>query len=631
MNKSVTYIILLIVVSLIAYSNTFHAPFVFDDVLNIVENQQIKDLNNFLDSNALNQRRYLGFLTFALNYHVHGLEVTGYHIVNILIHIINGLLVYVLVLLTVRTPYFSAGTDRPPPGVSLMALMSGLLFVVHPLQTQAVTYIVQRFASLATLFYLGALVLYVRARLTESRGPSIAWYVGSVLCAVCAMKTKEIAFTLPVVIALYEVLFFRGKVTKRVLILLPLMLTMLIIPVSLIGIDTPLGEVIGDVSEKTRVQTVVSRGTYLLTQFRALMTYLRLVVLPVNQNLDYDYPIYDSFTNISVVTSFLVLAALFGVALYLLYRSVRTHTTNHESPAPLYRLIGFGILWFFITISVESSVIPIIDVIFEHRMYLPLVGVFIAVSTLVLWTMNKFTGKWHHIKKALTAIVILIILSLSAITYARNAVWRDEITLWKDVVRKSPEKARPYHNLGQAYFISGRTNDAIREYKTALRIRPNYAKAHYSLGIVYYEVGLINDAIREYKTALGMRPNYAEAHNNLGIVYSEIGRMNDAIKAFQTALKIRPNYAEAYYNLGLVHYKIGLMNDAIKEYKTALRIRPNYAEAHNNLGNVYFQLGQYEKALKEYQIALKLNPNLTGTSKNLKILYEELNRNQNKE
>jgi len=473
MNRSIIHSIVLIFVLLLAYSNTLHAPFVFDDQLNIVNNEQIKDLQNFSNSNILSDRRYLGNLTFALNYRIHGLEVTGYHIVNILIHIVNALLVYALVLLTLKTPWMRdrLGTS---PLLSYLPLGAGLLFAVHPLQTQAVTYIVQRFASLATLFYLGSLVLYIRARLAQRKGPSIAWYVGSVLCAVCAMKTKEIAFTLPVMIVLYEVFFFRGKWGKRILVLIPLVLTMLIIPLSMLGVDKPLGEIIGDISEATQVQSPLSRWEYLATQGRVIMTYLRLVVLPVNQNLDYDYPIYRSLFDPAVLGSFGVLLLLAGAGVYLYMRSRRGE--------PLQRLIAYGIFWFFITLSVESSVIPITDVIFEHRMYLPSVGVFLAIGAAGVFIARKLKEKKREVKKGIAAGFTVIILLLAVVSFVRNRTWGDEITLWEDVVSKSPQKARPYLGLGKAYIDEDRTNDAMEAFQTALRLKPDYAEAHNNLG-----------------------------------------------------------------------------------------------------------------------------------------------------
>ena len=243
---------------------------------------------------------------------MHGLDVTGYHIFNLVIHLLNALLVYWLIILTFRTPYASAYLQKDVLKTSApyrwIPLFTALLFVSHPVQTQAVTYIVQRFASLSTLFYLASLVLYIKARGSDSsKKARYAFYAGSIISAILAMRTKEIAFTLPVMAVLYEFMFFRGDIKKRVLYLLPLVLTMFIIPLSMLvtqggstgasGIDE-LTKIAGSVD--------VSRWDYLNTQFRVIVTYIRLLFFPVNQNLDYDYPIYRTFFTPPVFLSFLV-------------------------------------------------------------------------------------------------------------------------------------------------------------------------------------------------------------------------------------------------------------------------------------------------------------------------------------
>ncbi|MGK2943733.1 MAG: hypothetical protein ACSLFC_03195 [Desulfuromonadales bacterium] len=210
-----------------------------------------------------------------------------------------------------------------------MPLFAALLFVVHPVQTQAVTYIVQRLTSLTTLFYLLSCVLYVQARLQMAQnsepGPQpqpqpqpqpvplrvIFLFAGSVLMAVLAMKTKETAFTLPLSILLYEIYFFRGPWKRRLLCLLPIMATLLIVPMTVLDIDGATSDILTDSGEQLRVGSHLSRWDYLVTQIRVIVTYLRLLVYPIKQNLDYDYPIYTTFFTLPILLSFLLLAALF--------------------------------------------------------------------------------------------------------------------------------------------------------------------------------------------------------------------------------------------------------------------------------------------------------------------------------
>ncbi|HWR58589.1 MAG TPA: hypothetical protein VN328_06845, partial [Thermodesulfovibrionales bacterium] len=426
--------VLICLVCFLSYSNTFNVPFQFDDLHNISEKPYVRDINMFFDPSRSSQdssfvMRSVAYITFAVNYWIHGNDVVGYHILNTAIHLLNGFLVYFLVLLTFRTSCLGSeklkvknekaeqGPEDPSPFTfhlsHLFPLAVALLFVSHPVQTQAVTYIVQRLASLATLFYLLSLLMYIKwrlgqqepgdrsqetevgsqqskARTRDSRLKTGSYYFLSLISAVLAMKTKEIAFTLPLVIALYEFMFFGGGLKKRILYLVPLLLTMLIIPLGLISIGKPTGEIIGDVSDATKVGTDISRWDYLFSEFRVIVTYIRLLFFPVNQNLDYDYPVYHSFSDPNVFLSFLLLVSIFGLGVYLAYRSWfmahrkrlqanETLTPDNELSAMSYqRLIAFGIFWFFITLFVESSVIPIADVIFEHRLYLPSVGFFIA-------------------------------------------------------------------------------------------------------------------------------------------------------------------------------------------------------------------------------------------------------------
>jgi hypothetical protein len=242
LRKPIFHILLIIAVGLIAYSNTFDVPFHFDDYYSIVQNPVIKNLANFFLNTGgyeYNPRRFLGYLTFALNYSIGGLDVTGYHVVNLAIHIVNAILVYYLLILTFQTPALRSASIRERS--SFIAVLSALFFISHPIQTQAVTYIAQRYASLATLFYLLSIAMYIQSRLIHAEEITgslkskrifrlAVYYFLSIISAVLAMKTKEIAFTLPIIIALYEFMFFEGRLKRRVLYLIPVFLQYSLFP-----------------------------------------------------------------------------------------------------------------------------------------------------------------------------------------------------------------------------------------------------------------------------------------------------------------------------------------------------------------------------------------------------------------
>jgi tetratricopeptide (TPR) repeat protein len=546
-------------VALIAYANSFHVPFQLDDVDSMLDKPYVRDIGQFFDFSSPQwsdhglRMRTVGYFTFALNYLFNGPDVTGYHIVNLSIHIINGLLLYLLVLLSFRTPVLGSSPLKGSAGT--IALFVALLFVAHPVQTQAVTYIVQRLASLAALFYLLSFVSYVAWRLSREPETAVSsrrrgwfFYALSIVAAVLAMKTKEIAFTLPVMIALYEFLFMKGDVKKRIVFLIPLLLTLLIIPMGLIGYGKPIGEAIGDVSKVTRVESVMPRWAYLATELRVIVTYVRLLFFPVNQSLDYYYPKFHSFLEPQVFLSFLFLLSIFGAGVYLLYRSRADRTGRHRGVA--LRLVAFGIFWFFIALSVESSVIPITDVIFEHRLYLPSAGFFMAAVTAVFLIREKLRAS--H-RKAVIAVLCVCIVCLTGLTYSRNGVWHSEASLWGDVVRKYPMDARGHHGLGLAYQREGKLDKAIEQYRIAVRLKPTMAEAHDNLGIVYAMKGELGNAVAEFQLALHSNPLSANAYNNLGTAYVRMGLLDKAIEYYKMAIALKPDdvryqkfLAEAY-------------------------------------------------------------------------------------
>jgi tetratricopeptide (TPR) repeat protein len=612
------HITIITITALLIYSNTFSAPFHFDDEPNIIENNKIKDLSNFWPPSGT---RYIGFLSFALNHHLGGLEVFGYHLVNIAVHITNGFFLWWLVLLTFKTPVMERAVGRTQPKY-FIALTAALIFISHPVQTQVVTYITQRFTSLATLFYLLSLVLFVKWRLSRGTlkpGPQAVIYVSSLVSAIVSMKTKEISFTLPFIIVLYEFSFFNDKtLKKRLSYLTPFLLTLAIIPLTLFMQKLGLNDGTPGVAETLRVKQIedlvtLSPHSYLVTQFRVIVTYIRLLLLPVHQNLDYDYPLSHSLFEPGVFFSFIFLLSVFSLAIYIFTRSRKSGN--------VYALLtAFGFFWFFITLSVESSIIPIGDVINEHRIYLPSIGGVIAFGAGVFYVLDNVKIKISPLHA--TAILLLFTaLPLSIATYKRNFIWSDEVKLWEDVVRKSPDKVRGHLNLGVAYGGKDQYDLAMREYVSVLKLQHDNSDAHFNIGTIYEKKGRIDEAIEEYKVALMLDPGYVDAHYNLGLVYDKQDRLNEAIEEYISALIVKPDFSDAHYNLGNAYYKKGLMDEAIEEYKLSLSLEPNLAMAHNNLGNAYYKKGLMDEAIEEYKLSLSLKANLAMAHNNLGNVY----------
>lgn len=596
------HISLIIIVGILVYSNTFNVPFVFDDESSITKNHVIKNLHDFVLGGSgyqYNPRRFIGYLTIALNYHWGGANVVGYHIVNLAIHLGNGLLFYMLVRLTFRTPFFvnwqpgpqlssgavlaacESGEARYSPATihhPFIPLFAALLFVCHPIQTQAVTYIIQRLASLATLFYLLSLVLYARARLCDWSGTNVKrWmlYALSLVSAILAMRTKEIAFTLPVVVVLYEFLFFDTTPRKRLLFLAPLLLLLLVIPISVVGSGKPIAGFIADVADKTRLQTDMPRLDYLFTEFRVIVTYLRLLIFPANQNLDYDYPIYRSFFTPGVFLSFLLLLAIFSFAVYLLYRS--RPASHGRFALPESRLVSFGILWFFVTLSVESSIIPIVDVIYEHRLYLPSVGAFMAISALAAILLRSVRPV------PVIAVATAVVTVLAGATFARNLVWGDALTLARDIVRKSPALARAHYNLALALDGAGRTDEALREAAIAAKLDREDARPWNLVGMIEAKRGRTDDAIEAFNLALELYPDAPYTHLNLGVAYMSKGMTDRAMEHFFTAMRLDPKDPEIWTRIGKAYRVSSNTREAISFFERAVALDPSNPEYRFNL------------------------------------------------
>lgn len=373
--------LLIAISSLIVYSNTFHASFHFDDTPQIVENYSIRNLSNWFD--IVRGQRGIAMLTFAINYAIGGLNVVGYHIVNLAVHIANGILVYFLIFLTL------GNIDSLKDKAKKIAIFTALLFAVHPIQTQAVTYIVQRMETLASMFMLIGILFFVKGTKTSNTSARILLYGAVAVSYLLGFYSKEMAITLPALIFLYDYCFIAGNDIKKLIPRLPLYVVLLVMLAFLAaptftGLKETPGESVG-----FGVQSITPKE-YLFTQFNVLIYYIALLFVPVNQNLDYDFPISKGLFEVPAVKdgtilnfpippafiSLMIILAIVGVALYLFTRHAQ-RITQHG------RLIAFFILWFFIILSPTSSFIPIIDVIFEHRLYLASVGLF-AIFSLAL-------------------------------------------------------------------------------------------------------------------------------------------------------------------------------------------------------------------------------------------------------
>jgi tetratricopeptide (TPR) repeat protein len=374
------------------------------------------------------------------------------------------------------------------------------------------------------------------------------------------------------------------------LYLLPLLSTLAIIPISIFDLSGFTGDTLSDLGKQLPLGDGVSWQIYLLTQFRVIVTYLRLLIFPVNQNLDYEYPIYSSFFTPPVFLSFLFLTALFVLSIYLFVRSgaqagsrfadvasSQSSASSLRLPPPQLRLISFGIIWFFLTLSVESSFIPLKELINEHRLYLPGVGAATVFATTFCLVAMKLSRLAYA--RLFVSVVVMIVMGLGFATVKRNHVWGDAVRLWQDVVAKSPDKGRSHNNLGVALENAGRRAEAIKTLSRAIELDPGYYKSYYNLGDLY----LVSDQPRL------------------------------ALPLLQTAIQLNPGFTEAYVGVGAALMRSGRFSDVIIFLEQNLdRIEEN-AEAHFYMGASYAFMGNREEALRELTIVSQNDPELAAT------------------
>lgn len=571
--RSHSFLLTLLVLSvLINYANSLSVPFVMDDF--VILNFGTQNLFDILLHGTV--RRIVDF-TLALNYQLHGAHVAGYHIVNIIIHLSASITLYFFIFAS-----FSALRTSFPSKIDndevtrfcerFVPFATALLFAIHPIQTQAVTYIIQRYASMATLFYLLSSLFYVKARIAFETNKIVSKTIYfSVICifaAIIAFGSKQISFTLPITLLMLEVFLFRGAllVNRKFLFVIGT-IGIIVLSLSLFfWYEKSLNDVFFDLRHGTAENLYITRTSYLLTQCRVVMTYLRLLVLPINQSLFYDYPAYTSIFSLQVTMSLVGHILILFLMITLFKKSEINLQQGNRTDGSMQRLAAQGIVWFYITMAVESSVFPIRDVIFEHRVYLPSAGFFIVAAIGFAISVSK---RIISEKIAWTLLTVIAVL-LSSMTITRNHLWNNSLELWKDTVKKAPYQHLALSNLAIEHLERKNPIEAIPLFVRALEIRPQMDfRIKVYFGEALQESNLIDPT--RFTTGLEyMLPDYSSSSykassvifNNLGLAYEYMEQPEKAINAYTKSLGINPTYELAWYNKGLLLVKLGKRQEA---------------------------------------------------------------------
>lgn len=508
------------ILGIVVYSNTFHAAFHYDDFSNFAANREVHiqelSIDRILDFWWLD--RPLALLTFGLNYYLGGLNVEGYHAVNIGIHIMSGILLYLFLYETIKNA--PAVGDTYSRNAVWIALLSAMMWISNPVQIQAVTYIVQRMTSMASLFYILALLLFVKGRLITGIKRWSYWVL-SLLSFFLSLCSKEIAVTLPLLIAVYEVCLFKKRGVgelfkgKAVYLLLGGVAALIWIAISSFDLSIFVPRLGFPLKER------------IYTESRVIIYYITLLLfpLPERMSLSYDFPL--SRTLFVPFTTWISMVMIAGCLVYSIYR-LRKHP-----------LLSFFILWFLITISAESLV-PGLELVFEHRLYFPSMAFFplLTISSVGIWKRKDFYIKY------LIALVAIIILAFSVSTYKRNSFWIDGSSIYADSVRKYPNSLEARMNMGVYYLNKYMADEAIEQFERAKDLNPRRANVRWYLGNSYYKKGEFGRAAGELEKAIELGGKWFEIYGALGDAYTMEGELEKAEIAYQKAIDIAPDGAE---------------------------------------------------------------------------------------
>jgi tetratricopeptide (TPR) repeat protein len=542
----------------IAYANSFGVPFVFDDWNNIVDNPFIRwaqadwaSLRFTLVNSPLS--RPVAYASFALNYWLGGYEPPGYHALSLAIHLGNAMLVYALARVTLARVAVLPGQAGPAPSRAAapwLALFAALVFVAHPIQTQSVTYVVQRMNLLCAFFYLASLLCFVRGRLAVSGLGRIAAFAGCAACGLLALGSKENAATLPIALWLYDWFFLRDLRDlrgDRALFWL--------VGIVALGAGVFFGR--GGFELLDHGVRDFSLGERLLTQPRVIWLYLSLIALPLPGRLNLAHDVAVSRGLFDPPATAL---ALLGIVLLLALGAwlARRH-----------RLASFATLWFLLQLAIESSVFPL-ELVFEHRTYLPLVAPCIALAL----PLSAVARGWPLPTAAAAG---LLVAALGTGTWLRNQTWQSEVGLWADAVAKSPELPRAHINLGVAYARVGEHERAVASYQRALALAGDTAELHYDLVFSLRALGRNDEAERALAEVLRLEPDHAGALHLQGEEALRRGELDAAIGHFEAALKSNTRLAPSYHQLGIALLRRGRIEDATAPLQAAARLDPRLA------------------------------------------------------
>jgi Flp pilus assembly protein TadD len=565
---------MVLVATAAAYWPALRGDFVFDDQTSVVEQVALKDLPSYLRSTfwpALMEggiKRPVTDLTFAVDYALSGFDTFSYHLGSLAIHLLAVLLVYSFT----REILSRAGWRTP----SQVALVVAGVFALHPLQSQAVAYIAQRSESLASLFYLAALLLLLRSEGRPGSPSGLALYLAATGAFMAGLGTKLVIITLPAAYLGIHLWFpsqppglerRREWLRAGVRVLPWLAVAAAFVVLTLRGIE--------DRRDIGFAIPTLPPGTYLVTQFGVLLRYLGLILYPARQSVDHDVAIAD-LGDPATLAAAAALLALVGGGLYLWRRAERGHLTGDA--AAVARVTSFGVLWFFLLLAPSSSIVPVIDVMMEHRVYLASWGILVGVAVCASLAIGRLLPSRGAAAFAVAATASIWI-SLGAALHARASVWGSALALWSDVVEKSPAKARGWVNLGVAQLARGDVASAEATQQRALRLAPDDPVLLNSIAIRLLDQDRLPEAEQRAREAIAAGRGEGAGYNTLGEIELKRGNVAAAVDLFREAVRLDgAGTPSRVFNLALALERAGQAEEACQTWKQYLQIEGNPAD-----------------------------------------------------
>lgn len=518
--------------------------------------------------------RPVAYLSFLLNYRWDAFNPHWFRLVNVGIHALNAVFIYALVNLLLRRSLLEGRLQRG--SVLFISATAALMFAAHPLATESVTYIIQRFTSLVVLFSLLSLCLYFASCFVKGRWARRLLRAGSVLAMLLAMQTKEDAFVVPLLAVLLDWLVIGTRLRAAALRALPLLLCMPLIPM-LVFLTASAQN--GGYDLNAAVNIVNSRDAplnhwhYIVTELTVVAHYLRQMFWPKGMNLDPDWPLYDSLWQGPVLLALAVLGGLL-ISVWALARRFREDVRF---------VFGFAcVLWFFLTVGVSSGLVPLPDLVAEHRSYLPSIGIFILVACLLDW-LRSSNLRFAVLRVGIPVISLLCVGALSWKTCIRNNVWRTRESLWEDTVAKSPGKYRTWGNLGAAYSDAGKNEKAVQCFREALKVEPRFQNGLLNLSNSLLKLNRPKEALDTTLQLINLNKDATTKPPvafTLGLSLAGVGRFDEAVSVFRDILHTMPDDPQTHKALGLVYYQTGLPHRALDHYQHAARVQPDDPQLH---------------------------------------------------